>query len=274
MTPLHVYFIDAFTTEAFKGNPAAVIVLDQWLPAALMQSIATENNLSETAFLVQHTDGRYHIRWFSPLKEIAFCGHATLASAYVLLSKYSAASPLTFWAEAIGNFTVVPLPDGQLELDFPNQMPAPIEFIPPALLAGLSIKPAHVLCNRQAYFAVYAHENEVREVVPDLNALKTLAPLDVVVTAAGVSHDFVSRYFWPANGGDEDPVTGSIHTGLAPYWAAQLGKAELSALQASRRTGELRCRVVKDRVLISGNCVQYLHGLIDIQAAKRSSNLP
>ena len=260
---LHIYFIDAFTTEAFKGNPAAVMVLDQWLPDTLMQSIAAENNLSETAFLVKNAIGRYHIRWFSPLKEIAFCGHATLASAYVLLTKVSVPPPLAFWADAIGAFTVSSLQNGQMEMDFPNQMPSPVEDIPTALLTGLSIKPARVLCNRQAYFAVYEHEHEVREVVPDLNTLKALAPLDVVVTAAGTEYDFVSRYFWPANGGNEDPVTGSIHTGLAPYWARRLGKPELTALQASQRTGVLHCRVTEERVMISGSCVQYLEGRID-----------
>lgn len=261
---LTVNFIDAFASEPFKGNAAAVILLDQWLPASVMQSIAIENNLSETAFLVRDPEGRFLIRWFSPMKEIDFCGHATLASAFVLFKADKSASQITFFAAAVGAIVVSRQEGGLIEMNFPNQEPQVIEHIPQDLLDGLSIKPKEVLRNRQAYFAVYETEQQIRSVAPQLQALKKLAPYDVVVTAPGETHDFVSRYFWPANGGEEDPVTGSIHSGLAPFWGQRLNKTELIAMQVSARTGLLNCRLEGERVYISGSCVQYLEGVIDI----------
>ncbi len=264
---LAIYQIDAFTNEVFKGNYAAVIPLENWLPDALMQSIAAENNLSETAFFVRNAEGSYEIRWFSPLAEIDFCGHATLASAYVLFKQNSKLSAITFWAKAVGSLSVIRLPDGAIEMSFPQRSPEPLATIPASLLEGLSIRPKQVLKNQQAYFAVYDSEQEVRAVVPQLQKLVELGPLDVVVTAPGEQHDFVSRYFWPANGGEEDPVTGSIHAGLAPFWADRLGKTNLVAMQVSRRSGVLKCRVENERVHVSGSAVQYLEGTIEIPPA-------
>ncbi|WP_336605367.1 PhzF family phenazine biosynthesis protein [Stutzerimonas stutzeri] len=259
-----MYQVDAFTDELFKGNSAAVVPLERWLSDAQMQSIAIENNLSETAFLVREPDGAYHIRWFSPLTEIDFCGHATLASAFVLLSQGMATAPLTFRAAAVGDVSVVQQDNGLLEMNFPNREPERVENPPAELLNGLKVVPLAVLKNRQAWFAVYEDEDQVRDLTPDLPAFKTLAPLDVVITAPGREQDFVSRYFWPANGGDEDPVTGSIHAGLAPYWAGRLGKSSLVALQASRRSGLLYCRVEGERVFVAGRAVQYLQGTIEV----------
>lgn len=267
---LPIYQIDAFTNEIFKGNSAAVVPLDSWLPEAVMQSIAIENNLSETVFFVRSADGAedtFEIRWFSPLKEIDFCGHATLASAHVIFGQNPGLSVVRFSAKAVGILSAVKLPDGLIEMSFPKRSPEAVAAIPASLLDGLSIKPKEVLKNQQAYFAVYETEQEVRAVVPDLRQLVALGPLDVVVTAPGLQHDFVSRYFWPANGGDEDPVTGSIHAGLAPFWAGRLGKNELVALQVSSRTGLLKCRVEADRVYVAGAAVQYLEGTIDIPLA-------
>ena len=261
---LPIYQVDAFTDELFKGNSAAVVPLEQWLSDAQMQSIAIENNLSETAFLVREPDGAFHIRWFSPFTEIDFCGHATLASAFVLLSHRMATAPLTFRAAAVGDVSVMQLGDGLLEMNFPNRGPERVDNPPPELLNGLGIVPHAVLKSSQAWFAVYEDEEQVRALTPDLAALKTLAPLDVVITAPGREQDFVSRYFWPANGGDEDPVTGSIYAGLAPYWARRLGKTSLVALQASRRSGLLYCRVEGARVFVAGRAVQYLHGTIEV----------
>lgn len=261
---LTIHIIDAFTTEAFKGNSAAVVPLKSWLPEDLMQAIAIENNLSETAFLVQAPDGVFDIRWFSPIKEIDFCGHATLASAHVLFGADAASNTVTFRAKAVGELPVVRLPDGRMEMSFPNRAPARVDEVPAALLAGLPIRPVEVLRNAQAWFAVYAHESQVRELVPDLDKLVALGPLDVTVTAPGESCDFVSRYFWPANGGVEDPVTGSIHAGLAPYWAGRLKKNSLVAMQVSRRTGTLHCRVEGERVFVSGSAVKYLEGSIEV----------
>lgn len=260
---LTLHVIDAFTSERFKGNSAAVVPLREWLPPALMQSIAMENNLSETAFFVQAADGCHDIRWFSPFKEIAFCGHATLASAFVLFEA-GATSPITFRAPAVGELPVVRLPGGHMAMSFPNRAPTPVDEVPEALRFGLPLAPMAVLRNDQAWFAVYESEAQVRALRPDFRLLAQLGPLDVTVTAPGVDCDFVSRYFWPANGGEEDPVTGSIHAGLAPYWADRLGKNTLVAVQVSSRTGTLHCRVEGERVHVSGAAVQYLRGEIEV----------
>ena len=261
---LPIYQIDAFTSQVFRGNPAAVVPLLAWLPDQLMRNIAAENNLSETAFVVRHADGIFQIRWFSPLKEIDFCGHATLASAHVLFRLHPDLSVLTFSAAAVGNLTVTMLHSGQIEMRFPIRALESVDVIPASLLDGLSIRPSEVLKNQQAYVAVYDNEMQVRSLVPNLQKLVELGPLDVAVTAPGLTHDFVSRYFWPANGGAEDPVTGSIHAGLAPFWATRLGKSNLTALQASARSGLLYCRVDGERVFVAGSAVQYMEGTIEL----------
>ena len=266
---LEINVVDAFTDTVFKGNSAAVIITDNCLADKLMQSIAFENNLSETAFIVRDDDGIYHIRWFSPLTEIAFCGHATLASAFVLFNKNPDVETIKFYAKAVGILTIVQTDDGKIQMDFPNTKPEKVKDIPDSLLAGLSVAPVEVYKNTQAYFVIYNAEADVLNVERDNERLKQLAPLDVVVTCQAKSadykdYDFISRYFWPANGGDEDPVTGSVHTGLAPLWAERLGKDELIAYQASKRGGILNCVVAGDRVLISGNAVQYMTGFITV----------
>ena len=266
---LEINVVDAFTDTVFKGNSAAVIITDNCLADKLMQSIAFENNLSETAFIVRDDDGIYHIRWFSPLTEIAFCGHATLASAFVLFNKNPDVETIKFYAKAVGILTIVQTDAGKIQMDFPNTKPEKVKDIPDSLLAGLSVAPVEVYKNTQAYFVLYNAEADVLNVTRDNEQLKQLAPLNVVVTCQATSadykdYDFISRYFWPANGGDEDPVTGSVHTGLAPLWAERLGKDELIAYQASKRGGILNCVVAGDRVLISGNAVQYMTGFITV----------
>jgi len=244
----NIYFIDAFTDTLFSGNPAAVLLLDHWLDEALMQSIATENNLSETAFIVAE-NGKYHIRWFSPLKEIDFCGHATLASAYVLFAQDRDKNQITFIAPAVGDFVVKRVEKQMIEMDFPSRAPSKVENAPDWLYQGLSLKPKEVYRNQQAYFAIYENEQDIYSLRQDTEMIKKLSPYDMVVTAPvavtapSKGYDFVSRYFWPASGGEEDPVTGSIHTGLAPFWAERLHKQELVAYQASVRGGTLYCRV-------------------------------
>ncbi|MEH6577595.1 MAG: PhzF family phenazine biosynthesis protein [Amphritea sp.] len=265
---LRIHQIDAFTDRVFGGNYAAVIVIDEWLPDELMQSIATENNLSETAF-AKKTDNcgcenSYAVRWFSPLTEIAFCGHATLATAYVLFNQDSTIKELNFFALAVGDLKVRLMDSGLIEMTFPLRKASAVDAIPQALLAGLSIEPEEVLLNEQAYLVVYPREEDVQSVQPNLEELKKLAPYDVVVTSASSEYDFISRYFWPANGTGEDPVTGSIHAGLAPLWAERLGKYSLSAYQASARGGRLHCRVSDNDVVISGTAVQYLEGYIEV----------
>ena len=268
---LEINVIDAFTDTVFKGNSAAVILTDSWLSDDLMQSIAMENNLSETAFLVADNSDKkdadtYHIRWFSPLTEIDFCGHATLASAFVLFKKNPDVTTIKFLAKAVGMLSVVQTGSGKIQMDFPNRQPEKVTAIPDELLAGLSIAPVEVYRNVQAYFVIYDSESDVLSVSRDDEKLKQLLPLNVVVTCQSESdqYDFISRYFWPDSGGGEDPVTGSAHTGLAPLWAERLGKNELIAYQASSRGGVLECSVAGDRVLISGNAVHYLTGFITV----------
>jgi predicted PhzF superfamily epimerase YddE/YHI9 len=260
---LTIHQIDAFTSELFSGNYAAVIPLESWLSDDLMLKIAAENNVSETAFTCRQSDGSYAIRWFSPLMEIDFCGHATLAAAYVLCEQYKL-QQIRFSAAAVGELIINKNQDGSFAMTFPKQAPVVVSDIPCALLNGLSKAPHVVLKNRQAYFAIYQHEQDVTQLKTDSNLLKTLFPLDVVASAPGDEYDFVSRYFWPASGGDEDFVTGSIHTGLAPYWAQQLTKTTLRAYQASSRGGQLLCEVGADEVTITGHAVRYLTGTIFI----------
>lgn len=276
---LALYQVDAFTNQRFRGNAAAVVPLSAWLDDALMLQIAQENNLSETAFLLELAPGHYHIRWFSPLTEIDFCGHATLASAYVIFMLQPELPEIRFRTGAVGDLTVCSNGDW-LQMSFPKRLALPVSEVPTALLQGLGATPLQVLRSDQAWFAIYANAATVAALTPDMQQLKQLGPWDVVVTAPGAGfapdgqdqatpenaaqYDFISRYFWPANGGDEDPVTGSIHAGLAPYWAEQLGKSHLLAYQASTRGGVLRLEISGDRVLVSGQAVLYLKGEIEL----------
>ncbi|MBB5944223.1 PhzF family phenazine biosynthesis isomerase [Xanthomonas sp. 3307] len=221
---LPLFIVDAFTTVRFRGNPAAVVPLQAWLPDALMQAIASENNLSETAFFVREADGAFAIRWFSPLREVAFCGHATLASAFVVATQGLAPLPLRFRAAAVGELAVDREADGRFVLRFPNQAPTALATVPQELAQALSIAPQAAYRNAQAYIAVYADEAQVRAVVPDLARMLALAPL----------------------------------------WAQRLGKQDLRAWQASARGGELDCRVTPDHVQVRGAAVQYLHGSIEL----------
>lgn len=264
---LKIYQIDAFTDKLFKGNSAAVIILDEWLEVEIMQSIAIENNLSETAFAKKCDDITYEIRWFSPISEIDFCGHATLATAFVLFEENNLLKNITFLAKAVGSLKVSQLDDGYIEMIFPNRKPKKVDRIPKELKKGLSIEPKDVLVNQQTYFIVYPNEEDVYNVQVNLDEIKKLEPLDVTVTAKSKEYDFISRYFWPANGGIEDPVTGSMHTGAAPLWAERLNKNNLIAYQASSRGGILKCKVENSSVTILGKAVKYLDGYITIGEA-------
>ncbi|NRD74454.1 PhzF family phenazine biosynthesis protein [Shewanella sp. VB17] len=263
-----IHIIDAFTDVRFKGNSAAVIIIDSWLSDELMQSIASENNLSETAFVKRFTSEEYQIRWFSPITEIDFCGHATLAASFVIFNENQYVDEIKFTAKAVGELTVTKGEDDYIQMCFPNRAPRQVHDIPPALLEGLSIAPIEVLINDQAYIAVYQDEADVLAIEKNDERLKLLAPFDIAVTARSRTrsqkYDFVSRYFWPANGGGEDPVTGSIHAGLAPYWSQILSKNTLTAYQASKRGGLLLCRIEGDKVFVSGKAVQYLEGVITL----------
>ena len=241
------------------GNPAAVVPLDEWLSDAQMQSIASENNLAETAFFVPQGDG-YHLRWFTPTQEVSLCGHATLASAFVVLSELDPSRETVAFHTLSGTLTVK-RDDGLLAMNFPRREPTRVEA-PPLLLEGLGLRPREVLRTDPDtnYYAVYDDESQVRAVSPNGSVLARLHPLGVAVTAVGEDVDFVSRYFAPSFGIPEDPVTGSTHCVLIPYWAQQLGKTTLHARQVSVRGGDLFCEERRDGVTISGQAVKYLEG--------------
>lgn len=256
---LPIYQIDAFASGVFAGNPAAVCPLDEWLPNATMQSIALENNLSETAFFVREDDG-HRIRWFTPTVEVDLCGHATLASAYLLLTKLNPDADDVRFNSRSGPLRVTR--DGDmLTLDFPVQPPEPAT-IPAGLGDAMAAEPSSFLTANSRSVAVFDTEDQIRTLAPDMEAVARLASGGLLVTAPGAMHDFVSRYFVPSHGIAEDPVTGSTHTTLTPYWADRLGKTTLTAAQLSARGGELTCTLAGDRVKIAGRAVLYMEGTI------------
>jgi predicted PhzF superfamily epimerase YddE/YHI9 len=257
-----IYQADAFTDKLFGGNPAAICPLDEWLPDETMQKIAVENNLAETAFFVKNETG-YKLRWFTPEYEMDLCGHATLASAHILFTQlghkddtinFETVKAGTLFVKKIGN---------KYTMDFPSRPPILIE--PPiGLFEALGEKqPLEVLRSRD-YFLVYESENDIIDISPDFFALSKMDTVGVIVTAPGKDVDFVSRFFAPGAGIPEDPVTGSAHCNLIPYWAEKLGKEKLHAYQLSARKGELWCELKGDRVLMSGKAVTYLKGEIFI----------
>ena len=259
-----IYQIDAFTSELFGGNPAAVVPLEEWLDVATMQAIAAENNLSETAFFVPD-GGRFHLRWFTPEAEVKLCGHATLASAHVVFEVLDPSrSEVRF--DSLSGELIVTRAGERLVMDFPRWSLESVTECPAALTEGLGCEPLEILATgaRDNFFAVYGSESEIRAITPDFDRLSTLHPAGVVVTAPGDSSDCASRYFAPSWGIPEDPATGSIHCGLTPYWAERLGKPEVFARQVSKRGAELYCELRDSRVLVGGYTRAFLEGWIDI----------
>jgi predicted PhzF superfamily epimerase YddE/YHI9 len=257
-----IHHLDAFVTDGvFTGNPAAVCPLAEWLPDDVMQKIAAENNLSETAFLVGGS-GRYEIRWMTPATEVDLCGHATLASAHVVFSRLEPGRKDVVFDSKSGPLSV--RADGdRLVLDFPSR-PAQRRALDPAVAKALGRPPVELWASRD-YLAVFATEDEVRALAPDMALLRVLELKGMTVTAPGSGGvDFVSRFFAPGYGIDEDPVTGSSHTWLVPYWSARLGKRRLHARQVSARGGDLVCDDLGDRVAIGGRVAPYLEGTIRI----------
>lgn len=257
---LPIFQVDAFASAVFRGNPAAVVLLDEWLDAPTMQAIAAENNLSETAF-VRAEGGAFRIRWFTPVNEVPLCGHATLASAWVLFHTGRASGDRVDLVSASGPLAVARSGD-ELTLDFPT-LPVTASSVPLEAIASLGDTPEEVLGRERLMFAVFRAEAQVRALTPDLAALAATG-LMALVTAPGDEVDFVSRFFSPHDGIPEDPVTGSAHCSLTPYWAARLGKSTLRARQVSKRGGELGCALKGDRVAISGTVVPYLEGFIEV----------
>ncbi len=256
---LTVYQVDAFAKEVFKGNPAAICPLNEWLPAEVMQAIAHENNLSETAFFVRNGDV-YEIRWFTPTFEIELCGHATLASAYVIFEILQSENERVRFRSHLSGDLSVEKQGGLFVLDFPSRPPAAVEALP-GLIEAIGKEPREILRGRD-FFLVYESESEVREIAPNFTKLLDVPTHGVIITAPGDDCDFVSRFFAPEVGVFEDPVTGSAHCNLIPFWAERLGKTEMFARQVSARGGELFCELRGDRVKIGGYAALYLKGEI------------
>lgn len=257
---LSLYHINAFASELFKGNPAAVCPLEKWLPDELMQSIAAENNLSETAFFVLKENG-FHIRWFTLTNEVDLCGHATLAAAFVIFNILDYDQNIIEFDSKSGLLKVIK-DDDNLILDFPAQPPTPCDT-PQEIINALNITPIECL-KSEDFIAVLNDESDVQIVEPDFEELKKLGLRGVIITAQSKKYDFVARCFFPGLGIQEDPVTGSAYTQLAPYWASKLGKDLFNVKQLSARGSELICELYKDRVLISGKAVKYMEGKINV----------
>jgi len=258
-TRIPLYQVDAFASRLFAGNPAAVCPLETWLPDEQMQAIAAENNLAETAFFVRNGDGAYRLRWFTPQVEVDLCGHATLASAFIVLNELTPSENSVRFETKSGTLTVTR--EGDLfSLDFPARPPLACEPCA-GLVDALGGRPETILASDD-YLVVYRSEDEVRALKPKMEGLLEIDRFAVIVTAPGKQVDFVSRFFAPAKGVPEDPVTGRAHCTLIPYWSKRLGKKKLHALQVSPRGGELWCEDRGDRVTMSGRAVRYLEGTI------------
>jgi len=259
---IKMYQVDAFTDKLFRGNPAAVCLLDEWLSEEQMQKIGAENNLSETAFLVPKGDD-YEIRWFTPAVEVELCGHATLASAHVLFEHTNHPNEkIIFHSRVRGELTVTK-DDRFLTLDFPADTIKKVDA-PENLLKAFNIKPWECYKGKTDFMLIYSSQEEIEQIEPDFNLILLSGARGVIVTAKGNDTDFVSRFFAPEAGINEDPVTGSAHTTLTPYWSEKTGKKVLTAKQISKRQGDLKCELFGDRVKITGKAVTYLIGEIEI----------
>ena len=259
MKKVEIFQVDAFTDRVFSGNPAAVCPLDTWLDDSSLQKIAAENNLAETAFFVR-SDDVYRIRWFTPKSEVDLCGHATLASACVLFEHLGFREEVLSFQSRSGVLTVTKNKEWYT-LNFPADKIDEIE-LSATLKSCFDKKPVAAFRGSTDIMLVFSDQNEIQAIKPNLGKIAEYRARGVIVTARGIETDFVSRFFAPAVGIDEDPVTGSAHTTLTPYWAKQIGKSDLTAMQISPRGGFLKCSLVKDRVLISGQAVLFLRGEI------------
>jgi PhzF family phenazine biosynthesis protein len=263
MPRLKLYQVDAFTSRLFAGNPAAVVPLESWLPDAAMQAIAAENNLAETAFFVPGKQS-VKLRWFTPEVEVKLCGHATLASAYVLFTFLEPRRTEVRFDTLSGILTVRAAGD-RLVMDFPRWSLEPASSVPAELFSGLGAKPSYVFSTNggEYFFCVFDSEPQVQALAPDFRALRALGAC-YIVTAPGAQSDCVCRFFAPAHGIDEDAGTGSIHCALTPYWAERLRKNSVHSRQLSKRGSELYCELKGNRVEIAGQAVKYLEGWIEI----------
>ena len=263
MSGQQLFQIDAFTGQLFAGNPAAVVPLQEWLDDSVLQAIAAENNVPETAFFVPSGSG-FRLRWFTPETEVKLCGHATLAAAFVLFTELEPDRTEISFDSLSGNLQVW-RSGNRLTMRFPRWELERLSGHPAALVAGLGVEPVELLTvpTRDNFFAVMESEAQVLSIRPDFDALKTLHPAGVVVTARGEQSDCVCRYFAPSYGIAEDPGTGSIHCGLVPYWSQRLSQDQIHSRQVSDRGAEFHCELLADATLISGQAVKYLSGHID-----------
>jgi len=258
---LQLYQADAFAAGLFKGNPAAVVPLQNWLSDELMQQIAMENNLSETAFFIPKGD-HFHIRWFTPKTEVKLCGHATLATAHVIFNELKFQGEKLAFESMSGLLTVEKVED-KLQLDFPADFAQEVEAVE-LFTEAFGAEPTKTLKGRTDYLLLFDSEETIRDFQPNIHLLLATNARGIMVTAQGNDVDFVSRFFAPAVGVNEDPVTGSAHTTLIPFWANRLNKTQLTALQLSARGGQLWCTLSEERVFIAGKAVTYLRGEIEI----------
>lgn len=255
---LKIYQIDAFTDKVFSGNPAAVCPLNKWLSDDLLQKIAMENNLAETAFFVKQGN-EYQIRWFTPIVEVDLCGHATLATAFVLFNfEFHTEDEIHFISPRSGKLTVTKQGD-YLSMNFPTDVFEQIE-LSDEILKGFDLRPIEAYRGKTDYMLVFKNEDQIINIKPNFENISKLKGRGIIITSSGNSVDFVSRFFAPQSGINEDPVTGSAHTTLIPYWAKKLKKNELTAMQLSERKGLLKCKHLNDRVEISGKAKLFLIG--------------
>jgi PhzF family phenazine biosynthesis protein len=260
---IKLYQVDAFTDTLFRGNPAAVCILDDWLDDDLMQKIAMENNLSETAFVVRKNN-QFHIRWFTPKKEVTLCGHGTLATSHVLFTHYHHPTNEIIFKSRHSGILKVRKEANYLTLDFPAgtlKKATP----PPGLIKSIGKKPQEVWKGKTDYLLVYKTEKDIRTISPNYHLLSQVKTRGIIITAPGKTSDFVSRFFAPQVGVNEDPVTGSAHTILIPYWTKKLKKKQLTAKQLSKRQGFLKCKLINKRVHISGKAKTFLQGEIILE---------
>ena len=263
MNPLTIYQVDAFTNHLFGGNPAAVVPLSKWLPDAILQNIAMENNLAETVYIVPSSLSDFHIRWFTPSIEVRLCGHATLAAAHVLWQHLGFLRQNVSFDSLSGVLKVEKKEKGYT-LDFPKDILEDGESARDIIEAVLKIKPLRIFKGKDDYMAILSHQEDIEALKPDFKPLKNLSARGLIATALGSNVDFVSRCFYPEAGVEEDPVTGSAHTTMMPFWAERLGKTILQAQQLSARKGDLTCELRGDRVLITGEAVTYMRGEVFI----------
>ncbi len=262
---MKIFHVDAFTSRLFSGNPAAVVPMEVWAPDDKLQAIAAENNLPETAFFVKRSSGEgdYHLRWFTPTTEVNLCGHATLACAHVLFHHLGFEGETVLFSTENQGVLGATRHDDRITLDFPALAREPAEVTTP-LVRALGRQPVEVYRSGGSLLCVFDSKKDVHGIEPDYDEMLALDTFGVIATAPGASHDFVSRFFAPRAGVNEDPVTGSAHCTLAPYWAEKTGKKRLTARQVSGRGGDMICEIAGDRVRLSGHTVTYLEGTIRI----------